>query len=387
MPQKRVSYDDAISRAAWGAWRAFEPLRQVDKVRPIVQLLEQAPRSLRRQLRARYPQLSHPKVVRDLVEQSFALRRSDLSRGLRLARLAVSCALSSLRRFSSPAVACDLCAEALANLANYHRILGDFAAADLAFLRADRAFSRGSGDASLEVRLASLRSSLRRAQRRLPEAIELLREALASQSLLEDPKTEAKLRSKLSWTYSVAGDDQRAYKEALRALSQLDPREEDLYFEAVHNAIGLLVEIGHSRPALEMLRDFELTYGVLGGPLMELRGYWLKGRLHCRHEQWKDAEAYLERASAGFHDHGLSFESAIAGLDLALVYAEQRNFFAVARLAREMHAVFVSKEIPAEATATLLLFTRSAQQMTATSRSIAELLERLRSLHREGQDL
>lgn len=388
VPQKRVSYDDAITRGARSAFRAFVPLARPEKVAPLLQLLEPAPRSLRRQLFARYPQLSHPKVVRDLVASSFALRRSDLQRGLRLARLAVACSLSALRRFPSPAIAWDLCAEALANLANYHRILGDFAAAELAFRRADRALGHGSGDASLEARLASLQSSLRRAQRRLPEAVRCLRQAIAIEADLGDREAEARLHSKLAWTHSVGGDDDSAYREALRALAGLDPaNDEEVYFEAVHNALGLLHEIGLSRPALEMLRDFELTYGVLGGPLMELRGWWLKGRLHCDHEEWKEAEAYLQRASVGFRNYGLLFESAIAGLDLALVYAEQRNFFALARLAREMHAVFVSKDIPGEASAALLLFARSAQQMTATADSISALLERLRALHREALDL
>jgi hypothetical protein len=82
----------------------------------------------------------------------------------------------------------------------------------------------------------------------------------------------------------------------------------------------------------------------------------------------------------------MPYDAALVSLDLALVWAENRDFRRVALLASEMYPVFLSQEIPREAAATLLLFADAARERRATLQSIAGTVAELQALGRRGSE-
>src|SRR5262249_21629041 len=104
---------------------------------------------------------------------------SDVAHGMHLAKLAV--AVAEAIPGDNPFLR-KVRWHAWAHLGNGLRVLGELNKADEAFATADRFWKPGQGRADIvlldEARVVAMKASLRREQRRLPEARELLDQAL-----------------------------------------------------------------------------------------------------------------------------------------------------------------------------------------------------------------
>ena len=103
----------------------------------------------------------------------------DPTAAVDLAALAVKIA-AHLGDAYDPAWVADLRARAAATLGNARRVLGELRGANQAFLEAREHLARGTGDPLVEAGVLDLEASLRRAERRFPEAFDLIEKALAS---------------------------------------------------------------------------------------------------------------------------------------------------------------------------------------------------------------
>lgn len=347
----------------------------------LAEKLAALPRGQRRQLFRKVPAAAHPEVVEQLLTLARALRGQDLPGAQRLARLAVGCALEAARRFPRPHMAADACAEAWAELANLARIGGTFQASRRNFQRAESALERGTGDKQLLVSVLRRRASLALAERDLKLASDQLRLALRVQADLDDQHEAGKLRLVLGAVRAKAGEVLAAFDENLFALENLNPlRDRLIYFRAVHNSILYMVDLGWHRLALGISDGSYPHYPKFGDDLLTLRGGWVRGRLHAMIGGSSLAERLLDEARRGFAAKNLSYEAALATLDLAFVYAKQRDMRKVAHLVREAYPVFVAKNIPREAAATLLFFADTAKQFGATASAIEVLVKELHAL-------
>ena len=109
-----------------------------------------------------------------LLRKSREATFSDPARGVELANLALR-VVRHLGKAYDPSWVMDLRARCFAYLGNARRVLGELRSAEDAFVKAESCLARStSGNAEVRAEILDLESSLRRAQRRLDEALELV---------------------------------------------------------------------------------------------------------------------------------------------------------------------------------------------------------------------
>lgn len=379
MTQEGGSYDAAI-RAAMAKVAEVAAARP-PSVAELAGRLLISQRLERRRILSALPAATLPDLAHLLLARGWNARTQDAAEALRITKLAIEAALHAVRNFPRRAVAADLIAEAWAQVAGLNRIRGRFIEADRLWQRAHRALQHGTGDRALLIETLGARASLKRSQRKFDEASDLLRAALRFQVELDDPEGEGRLRNALSIVYSYSGKPQKAFDEILAALELLDPdRDPELHFRAVHNSVLYLAELGRNTQGLLMACALEAGYEIFANQRFLLHGRWVKGRLHARCHEPAEAIEYLDSVRVGFQKEGLAYEAALATLDLALVYAEERDLRKVKRLVEEMYPVFVDKAVPAEAAASLVLFADSARRAGATAAQVSKLIDQLHAL-------
>ena len=178
------------------------------------------------------------------------------------------------------------------------------------------------------------------------------------------------------------GHTELAMQQLGEGLHHLDPSRglgQSLF--ALHNAVVYLVELGHLRQAVYLFQQIECLY-FSSGRMMVLRAGWLKGQIALKGGNTSGAIELLDRARRELVERDLSYDAALAGLDLALAYTEAKDSVAVMRLAEEMYPVFVAHDIPREASAALLQFYRSAEDLRVNSRMIHDTIAHLAELRR-----
>src|SRR5437588_4088185 len=187
-----------------------------------------------------------------LCEESVRAASEDAGQAVELAELA--CAVSFEIRDGEPIETTwllELRAYALAQLGNARRVLGELRSAARAFARAEMLWDAGEADAGdalgYEARILDLKASLRRSQRRLPEALALLEKALGAST---GPKTTARILVKKAKALEELGDLEAAIavlrEAAVAAEASADPR---LLFAVRHNLLDYLSKTGRYREA------------------------------------------------------------------------------------------------------------------------------------------
>jgi len=260
--------------------------------------------------------------------------------------------------------------------ANGLRVGNDLDASDEAFSRAWGLWRAGEQDGFLpldEGRLFDREASLRRDQRRFQEALDLHQKALD-----RSPETGRMLLNKAA-TFEQMGD----VEGSIEALQQARPHVEkageprDLWVLLFNLSVaswhaGKLVE---SENLLSEARELAIR---LGNQLDLVRTLWLSARLDFSLGHIAQATAALEQV---FEDlvsaHGLPYDAALAGMDLAVLHLEQGNTREVKSLAQRMEIVFASLGIAREALSAILIFCEAARREEATvelARQTAELI-------------
>jgi len=269
---------------------------------------------------------------------------------------------------------------AAAHAANVLRVSGELPSAETLFEQARCSWQAGSDPAGVldPGRLPDLEASLRRAQRRLDEALVLLDEAVAV------GRHPERALIKKGLTLELLGEYQGAIETLLRAVPLVE-RQADRQLENVVycNLAANYCHVGRFAEASDLASTVRGMALEMGDELGVLRLTWIQGRIAAGQGRLGEARILLAQARREFAARSMDYDAALALLEEAALLLEQGWGAEVKELALELARVFESKEVHPEALAALRLFRRSAEREEAT----AELARRmLRYLFRARYD-
>jgi tetratricopeptide (TPR) repeat protein len=267
-------------------------------------------------------------------------------------------------------------------LANALRVGNDLNGSDAAFQRGWALVKAGADDTFLPLdmgRAFDLEASLRREQRRFQEALDLLDEARE----ISPEENTGRILLKKAATLEQMGD----VEASIEALRQARPYVEkageprDLNCLLFNMTVALL-HLGRLAEAEELLAEAREVAIRLGNELDLARTLWATARLDLSLGRTAQAAAALEQV---FEDllvsHGLPYDAALAGMDLAVLHLDQGHTQEVKFLALRLETVFTSLGIEREALAALLVFCEAARREEATvdlARQTAGVIEKVR---------
>jgi transcriptional regulator with XRE-family HTH domain len=275
---------------------------------------------------------------------------------------------------------------AMAYVGNAKRVGNDLKGAEIAFARSDELWKTGaSADPGLldGSRLLDLKASLRRDQRRLQEALQLLDDAFVSR---RSDASAGRILVKKALTLEKLGE----YGRALETLREAAPwveadREPRLLFGLKFNRLLALCRLKRFGEA-EMLRGVVRSLGLALGNKMDLiRLRWLEATLDAGLGRTEEALIAFARVRQEFVDEAMPYDAALATLEHAVILAELHRSRDVKALAEEAVPVFQTLKVGREVLATLTLFREAAEEERLTVEVARTLLEDLRKAAAETE--
>lgn len=272
---------------------------------------------------------------------------------------------------------------ALAHLSNARRVCNDLPGADKAMARARTLWRDGEqGDPGLleKAWLPGLEAALRKAQRRFPEALKRIDEALE----LDRGKLRAQILMTKSGILEALGDPAGSTQALLAAAPLIDViRQPRLAFGLHFNLLVDLCRLGRAAEGESRLPIVRDLARLLNEELDLTRVVWLEGRVAAGVGRTAEAISALQQVRRVFKDRDLAYDYALASLELAVLLLEQGRAAEVRGLAKEMLWIFRAQGVHREALAALRLFCEAAEKERAT----AELARRVVAyLHRAQHD-
>jgi tetratricopeptide (TPR) repeat protein len=265
---------------------------------------------------------------------------------------------------------------AWAGLGNAQRVQGDLSGAERSFEMTDswwEAGTRSTGDAlGYEPILLDLKASLRMAQRRFPEALKLLDQAVAlylgGQPEHRDPHLAGRSLISKAAVLIEQGESESVIQVLKKANGWIDPeRDPRLVLCVRHNLVDNLSKMGRHAEAADLLPDLRTLAATQGSTLDRVRLTWVEGRIAAGLGDHDQARRLLTDVRQAFLVNGNPYEAALATLDLVIPDLEQGNTAAVQALTDDMVTVFRAHDVSREALAALLLFQEAARRETATT--------------------
>jgi tetratricopeptide (TPR) repeat protein len=250
------------------------------------------------------------------------------------------------------ALVADLQARAWAELANADRVNDQLEQADAEFSEARRLLKMGSGNPLVRARVADLEASLRRAQRRMPQALALLDEARRLYAVAGDSHLAGKATTQKGMVSYYEGDPHRASKLFRQGLALLD-RERDPHLVATTylSLIRSLAKSGELTEAGRLLLSSGLREAFSEEPLILLKLRWIEGAILAGRGQHHRAEEVLSEVRTGFKGMEQEYDAALVGLELAEFWLQQGKLDAVQALATDTLFTFRRLKIDVHALA------------------------------------
>lgn len=275
-------------------------------------------------------------------------------------------------------------ARANAYRGNALRAAGDLKAAEPALLFACTFFEReGNGDPLVVAELNLLLASLRKDQRRFPEAQALLDGVIETYRACGDSAAMGRTLVKQGKLYFEMGEARKAIAATRKALPHIaDDCCSRLYLCAQHNLALYLVEVDRCTEAEVLVEANSELYQRFPDPWVQHRLGWLKGKIARGLGELDRAAARFSRVRQGFLDDGLDLDGALVGLDLAEVHLERGEHGCVRALAEEVVPVFRAQEVDREVMAALLLFRQAAERETVTVKMLRTLVRQVGTVSR-----
>ena len=265
---------------------------------------------------------------------------------------------------------------AAAHVANVLRVSGNLELAEATLEEAKHLWQAGSDPAGVldPGRLLDLEASLRRDQRRLPEALVLLDEAAAV------GRSPERALLKKGNTLEVMGEYERAVEALLRAAPLVSQKGDPRLEKILSGNLALnYCHLGRFAEAAELADRVRAAAVETGDEIEVLRMTWTQGRIAAGLGQAGEARTLLAQARRGFAAQGMDYDVALALLEESALLLDEGRTAEVKALARALAVVFDSKGVHREALAALRLFQEAAEEENAT----AELARRiLGSLYR-----
>jgi tetratricopeptide (TPR) repeat protein len=344
------------------------------------------------ELWSRLSELSYPEQIREidadeelhtwglcqlLLQKSREATFSDPAKGVELANLALRI-VRHLGKAYDPNWVMDLRARCFAYLGNARRVLGELRSADDAFVKAESCLIRStSGNVEVQAEILDLKSSLRRGQRRLDEALRLIDEALSLYGEAGDIHGIAKALVKKAKILEETGDLAGAIG-LLQQFTQNTVQETQLLKYGRFNLLGCLILADFYEEAERLLPEVRDLFDTTAQPLDLVRLRWAEGNIHLGLGRRGPAEAAFREVQQEFLGRGMGYDAALVSLDLARLYAQEGCADDLKRLAAELMPIFESRDVHREAIVTLLMFQRACEEERLTVELVQQFAAHLR---------
>jgi transcriptional regulator with XRE-family HTH domain len=246
------------------------------------------------------------------------------------------------------------------HLANSFRVAGDLARAAEELARALALWAAGDADDPgllNAARVLQIEASLRSAQHRPEDAVELLDRALAIDRWGETPS--------LLIGKAKAVEDLGRFADAIALLRQVEPlvdgeREPRQLFLLRLNLAVNLCHLGRHAEAQLRFPDVRALAFQLGNRLDLLRVEWLRGRLAAGLGHPGEAVAAFAHVRDELTGLGIAYDAALVTVELAEAHAALGHTAQVKALAQESVPTFHAQGVHHEAQRALDLFVRAA---------------------------
>ena len=257
---------------------------------------------------------------------------------------------------------------AWAHVGNARRVRNDLPSAEEAFVRSRKLWEGGdsSGTGVLdEAVVLDLEASLRRAQRRLTEALELLDRAL-SLSTHRSKLTKNLLINKGNALLTLG-----EFEGAVTALSQaallVEATEEPRSLFALRFNLAVnLYFLGRHEEAKVLLPDLHDLAAKIDNGLDFTRLHWLQGRIASGLGEKERSIIALSSVREEFASRGLVYDMALVSLELAVLYLQEGRTAEVKMIARQLAPIFHTQGVHRETLAVLRLFREAAEREVVT---------------------
>jgi tetratricopeptide (TPR) repeat protein len=253
-------------------------------------------------------------------------------------------------------------ARAWASLGNALRVLSDFRQAEQAFRQAEIHLAAGWLDPLDEALLLEYKSSLRRAQRRFDEALNLIDSAISLYREVNEPHGQGRAMMAKGLVLRYAGNPESAGAWFRDSLFLLDGNEEPrLLALSQSNLIGCLIDTGRAQEAATLLPEALELIDQVGRRCDSMRLRWMQGTIAAILGRPEEAEEIFLELIEAFTEDRVAYDVALVSLELSALYARQGRTADVKRLAAEMLPIFQSCEVHREALAALIVFQKAAE--------------------------
>ncbi|MFL6192548.1 MAG: hypothetical protein ACJ75H_00145, partial [Thermoanaerobaculia bacterium] len=327
--------------------------------------LKRHPLRARQLLVERAPEFHTWAMCERLCEESAKAAAADAGRALDLADLAL---LAAIRGPGGEAWHSRLQGYAWAFLANARRVANDLPEAEKAFATAWKLWEAGEEidpEPLQEWRLYDLQASLRRDQRRLAEALDLLERAELKNGA---GKARGRVLVNKATILEQMGEHERAIEMLEQAESLVDQKAEPrIAFASRFILVANLLYLGRHGDAAAALPGVRSAAIQLGNDLDLIRVLWLDGRTAAGLGRRVDALAAFEQVRSEFASRRLLYDVALVTLELAVLHLEEGRAERVKDLVREMAPIFRAQKVHREALAALKIFREAAMRQKATA--------------------
>lgn len=315
------------------------------------------------------------RFVEQLCQESEAAAAADSERALKLAELALCAAERAPGKAARRAKLEGYC---WIFLGNARRVSGTLPGAEMAFQRAEELWQSWTGTTPIPLaawRLPDRHASLRRHQGRFMEALKLHDRALA----LAPSEVAGLVLLNKAVTEEHQAEPERALAVLREAEARIDgARDPRLLFGVRFNRIVNLCHLERFQAAAELLPDVQALAESGGRPLDSVRVLWLRSKIAGGLGRRGEAEELLDRVRREFLSRGIAYDTAVASLELAVLYLEDGRSAEVKSIAAELAPIFAAQQVARETLAAVELFCKAVQQETATAELVRGCLDALR---------
>jgi len=268
------------------------------------------------------------------------------------------------------------------HVANARRVANDLPGSAAALATAIKLWEAGApGDPGLfdETWVLWIEATIRKAQRRFPEARKRIEQALAAD--------RGGLRGKLLLTKAqileALGDIEGSTEVLREAIPYIDEEREPRTALAMRcQFLGNLCLQGRAAEAASHLREVEALAERLGQKVDLVRVGALGGLIAAGTGRNEEAEEAFEKARRSFISSfkpPLVLDYALVSLELGLLLLEQNRLSEVSTLADQMAWIFTRQGVQPEALAAIWIFCEAARREAATvelARRVIRFLDR-----------
>jgi transcriptional regulator with XRE-family HTH domain len=342
-------------------------------------LLARCPQTALRALVRQAPELQSVAACEMFCQQSLDVAGDSARRARQLAELAV---MTAERARGSAGLRSRLTGFAGVHLANALRVAGNSVpTAGAAFDRALATWNAGEGADGGRLnaaRVRGLEASMRRAQRRLTEALAAVKEGLRIDCWGETPA----LRLAKARVLIEMGEFAPSIDQLQQAAAAIDGDREPRMLYVVENLHILnLCHLGQFAIAAQRLPRLRLL--AQSNRLDLLLAEWLAGKIAAGLGRVAEALALLLQVRADFLERHNAYDAALVTLEVAEIHASLGHTVDVKELARESAPIFVDQRVHREARRALALFRQAAEDEKATGELLHRLLVYLRSARQD----